>query len=97
MIALLKSAQADIDNRAGSGRTTAGIATRPTKETQQETHKERLMIATAERWMLRGLEAILVILLAVMIAMVFGNVVLRYGFNSGITCPRRCRAISSSG
>ncbi len=32
----------------------------------------------------RGLEALLVILLAGMAIMVFGNVVLRYGFNSGI-------------
>jgi TRAP-type transport system small permease protein len=31
------------------------------------------------------LEALLVALLAVMVVMVFGNVVLRYGFNSGIT------------
>lgn len=31
------------------------------------------------------LELLLVALLAVMVAMVFGNVVLRYGFNSGIT------------
>lgn len=32
----------------------------------------------------RGLEALLVVLLAVMVVMVFGNVVLRYGFNSGL-------------
>jgi TRAP-type C4-dicarboxylate transport system permease small subunit len=31
------------------------------------------------------LELLLVLLLAVMVVMVFGNVVLRYGFNSGIT------------
>ncbi len=31
------------------------------------------------------LELLLVLLLAAMVAMVFGNVVLRYGFNSGIT------------
>jgi TRAP-type transport system small permease protein len=31
------------------------------------------------------LELLLVVLLAVMVVMVFGNVVLRYGFNSGIT------------
>jgi TRAP-type C4-dicarboxylate transport system permease small subunit len=42
------------------------------------------MIAQAERWVLRGLEAILVILLAGMVVMVFGNVVLRYLFNSGL-------------
>lgn len=35
-------------------------------------------------WLVRGLEALLVILLAGMAIMVFGNVVLRYGFNSGI-------------
>jgi TRAP-type C4-dicarboxylate transport system permease small subunit len=35
-------------------------------------------------WLIRGLEALLVILLAGMAIMVFGNVVLRYGFNSGI-------------
>jgi len=33
----------------------------------------------------RGLEFVLVALLASMVVMVFGNVVLRYGFNSGIT------------
>jgi TRAP-type C4-dicarboxylate transport system permease small subunit len=32
----------------------------------------------------RGLEALLVFLLAGMVVMVFGNVVLRYAFNSGI-------------
>jgi TRAP-type C4-dicarboxylate transport system permease small subunit len=34
--------------------------------------------------LMRGLEVVLVILLAGMAIMVFGNVVLRYGFNSGI-------------
>lgn len=33
----------------------------------------------------RGLEALLVAILGVMIVLVFGNVVLRYGFDSGIT------------
>lgn len=42
------------------------------------------MIATAERWILRALEFVLVALLAAMVVMVFGNVVLRYLFNSGI-------------
>lgn len=42
------------------------------------------MLATTERWILRGLEAVLVALLAGMVVMVFGNVVLRYAFNSGI-------------
>ena len=35
-------------------------------------------------WLIRGLEAVMVVLLAGMAVMVFGNVVLRYGFNSGI-------------
>jgi TRAP-type C4-dicarboxylate transport system permease small subunit len=38
----------------------------------------------ANDYLWRGLEALLVILLAAMAIMVFGNVVLRYGFNSGI-------------
>lgn len=38
----------------------------------------------ANGYLWRGLEALLVILLAGMAVMVFGNVVLRYGFNSGI-------------
>jgi TRAP-type C4-dicarboxylate transport system permease small subunit len=33
----------------------------------------------------RGIEVLLVTLLAVMVVLVFGNVVLRYGFDSGIT------------
>ncbi len=33
----------------------------------------------------RAIEWIMVVLLAVMVVLVFGNVVLRYGFNSGIT------------
>lgn len=36
-------------------------------------------------WLFRLFELILVGLLACMVVMVFGNVVLRYGFNSGIT------------
>ena len=35
--------------------------------------------------MCRGLEALIALALAVMVVLVFGNVVLRYGFNSGIT------------
>jgi TRAP-type C4-dicarboxylate transport system permease small subunit len=42
------------------------------------------MIATLEKSVLRALEAVLVALLAGMVVMVFGNVVLRYAFNSGI-------------
>lgn len=42
------------------------------------------MIAQAEHWLLRALEALLVALLGAMVVMVFGNVVLRYAFNSGI-------------
>lgn len=33
----------------------------------------------------RGLEAVIAAMLGVMVVLVFGNVVLRYGFNSGIT------------
>ena len=33
----------------------------------------------------RGIEALIAAMLAVMVVLVFGNVVLRYGFNSGIT------------
>lgn len=33
----------------------------------------------------RGIEALIAVMLAVMVVLVFGNVVLRYGFNSGIT------------
>jgi len=36
-------------------------------------------------WYCRGLEGLMALMLALMVAMVFGNVVLRYGFNSGIT------------
>ncbi|HKW84633.1 MAG TPA: TRAP transporter small permease [Burkholderiaceae bacterium] len=36
------------------------------------------------RWLFRGAEAVLAALLLAMVAMVFGNVVLRYAFNSGI-------------
>lgn len=42
------------------------------------------MLRHAERWVLRALEFSLVALLAGMVVMVFGNVVLRYLFNSGI-------------
>ena len=35
--------------------------------------------------MCRGLEALIALALAVMVVLVFGNVVLRYAFNSGIT------------
>lgn len=37
------------------------------------------------RFAIRALEILLVLLLGVMVVLVFGNVVLRYGFNSGIT------------
>jgi len=33
----------------------------------------------------RGLEIVIAVLLAIMVILVFGNVVMRYGFNSGIT------------
>jgi TRAP-type C4-dicarboxylate transport system permease small subunit len=42
------------------------------------------VLQSAEKWLIRGLEALLVALLAAMVVMVFGNVVLRYLFNSGI-------------
>lgn len=35
-------------------------------------------------WYCRGLEGLMALMLAIMVLMVFGNVVLRYGFNSGI-------------
>lgn len=41
-----------------------------------------------KRWMARtaaGVEALIAVLLAAMVVLVFGNVVLRYGFNGGIT------------
>ncbi|NAZ36198.1 TRAP transporter small permease subunit [Rubellimicrobium sp. CFH 75288] len=38
-----------------------------------------------EQWVVRAVEAVLVLLLAGMVVMVFTNVVLRYGFNSGLT------------
>ena len=37
------------------------------------------------RFIVRGLEWMLMSMLALMVILVFGNVVLRYGFNSGIT------------
>jgi len=36
-------------------------------------------------WFFKGLELLVVVALVAMVIMVFGNVVLRYGFNSGIT------------
>ena len=38
-----------------------------------------------------------VVCLGLMVVMVFGNVILRYGFNSGITVSEDCRAGCSSG
>ncbi|MBE7367838.1 TRAP transporter small permease [Ramlibacter pallidus] len=43
------------------------------------------MIQTAIDQLCRVLSAVMVLFLALMVIMVFGNVVLRYGFNSGIT------------
>lgn len=37
------------------------------------------------RLLVRGMEWVLISILALMVVLVFGNVVLRYGFNSGIT------------
>ena len=45
----------------------------------------------------RLLEALMVLLLALMVVLVFGNVVLRYAFDSGITVARKCRAGCSCG
>lgn len=42
------------------------------------------MFASLTRWVTRSLEVCIVLCLACMALMVFGNVVLRYGFNSGI-------------
>jgi len=41
-------------------------------------------MARLERLITRAIEALLVLLLGVMVVLVFGNVVLRYGFNSGL-------------
>jgi TRAP-type transport system small permease protein len=38
-----------------------------------------------ERFLTKGLEWMLIAMLSMMVILVFGNVVLRYGFNSGIT------------
>jgi TRAP-type C4-dicarboxylate transport system permease small subunit len=35
-------------------------------------------------WLFRGLEWLMVVSMAVMVVLVFGNVVMRYGFNSGL-------------
>ena len=43
------------------------------------------------------LETVIALLLGAMVVMVFGNVVLRYAFNSGIWSRRRWRAGASSG
>jgi TRAP-type C4-dicarboxylate transport system permease small subunit len=41
--------------------------------------------ASAVDWLFKSIEAVLAFLLVAMVAMVFGNVVLRYAFNSGIS------------
>lgn len=38
----------------------------------------------AASWLMRRLEGLIGLMLALMVVLVFGNVVLRYGFNSGI-------------
>jgi TRAP-type transport system small permease protein len=43
------------------------------------------MFATLTHWFTRSLEVCIALCLACMAVLVFGNVVLRYGFNSGIT------------
>ena len=42
------------------------------------------MFLTLTRWVTKGLEVIIVVNLAIMAVLVFGNVVLRYAFDSGI-------------
>ena len=44
----------------------------------------RARLALIVDWGFHAVEAVLVLILAIMVVMVFGNVVLRYGFNSGI-------------
>jgi TRAP-type C4-dicarboxylate transport system permease small subunit len=44
-----------------------------------------LRLEQAMAWICRAIEWLIAVGLAIMVAMVFGNVVLRYGFNSGIT------------
>jgi TRAP-type C4-dicarboxylate transport system permease small subunit len=51
-------------------------------------------------WMTRYcrlLDFLMVVALAVMVVLVFGNVVLRYAFNSASPCPRSCRDGCSCG
>jgi len=43
------------------------------------------ILTKAIDWFFRGLELLVVVCMVAMVVMVFGNVVLRYGFNSGIT------------
>ena len=52
---------------------------------------------TSARSVLRLRQGRLALCLAVMVVLVFGNVVLRYGFDSGIACPRRARVGCWSG
>ncbi len=40
---------------------------------------------TLEKYVLSLFNGLIVLFLAIMLVLVFGNVVLRYGFNSGIT------------
>lgn len=47
-------------------------------------HRNAPMFATLTRWFTRSLEVCIALCLASMAVLVFGNVVLRYGFNSGI-------------
>ena len=43
----------------------------------------------------RVLDALIALLLAAMVVLVFGNVVLRYGFNSGITVSEEMSAYNA--
>lgn len=43
------------------------------------------MLRSSASWLARAIEILIAAALAVMVVLVFGNVVMRYGFNSGIT------------
>ena len=43
------------------------------------------ILDTSIHWFFKGLELLIVLCMLAMVVMVFGNVVLRYAFNTGIT------------
>lgn len=61
-----------------------GARVYPQLKTNQSVQNARMLQSLIDRFC-RLLSAVMVLFLAAMVAMVFGNVVLRYGFNSGIT------------